>query len=43
VVLRTARLRAAFHAVSVTWYGLELNAQDLMHEGRAALRFVLED
>lgn len=42
-VLRVARLRAAFHAVSVTWYGLELCDDDLLHEGRQALQFVLED
>jgi aminoglycoside phosphotransferase (APT) family kinase protein len=42
-VLRTARLRAAFHAISVTWYGVETEDDDLLHEGRLALDFVLED
>ena len=42
-VHRTARLRAAFHAVSVTWYGVETEDNDLLHEGRMALDFVLED
>lgn len=42
-VLRTARLRAAFHAVSVTWYGREQGVKDLLEEGRSALAFVLED
>lgn len=40
---RTARLRAAFHAVAVTWYGIEKPDADLAEEGRRALDFVLED
>jgi aminoglycoside phosphotransferase (APT) family kinase protein len=39
---RVARLRAAFHAVSISWYGLELPDPDLASEGRKALAFVLE-
>ena len=39
----TARLRAAFHAVAVAWYGSQLNDQALLHEGLTAMQFVLQD
>ena len=38
----TARLRAAFHAISVAWYGTELGDSGLTREGRAGMEFVLE-
>jgi hypothetical protein len=43
VVHPTARLRAAFHAISVPWYGVETEDDNLLHERRLALDCVLED
>lgn len=34
--------RAAFHAVSIGWYGIELGDETLTREAIAAMRFVLE-
>jgi aminoglycoside phosphotransferase (APT) family kinase protein len=42
-VLRRARLRAAFHAVSFTWYAFEAGDRDLADEGLIAMGLVLED
>jgi aminoglycoside phosphotransferase (APT) family kinase protein len=37
-----ARLRAAFHSISVTWYGSELSDGSLLREGRTGMQLVLE-
>lgn len=39
----TARLRAAFHAISVAWYGSELGDSGLAREGRKGMQLVLEE
>jgi aminoglycoside phosphotransferase (APT) family kinase protein len=40
---RMARLRAAFHAVSTTWFAQTVGDADLVRSGLDALRFVVED
>lgn len=41
-IFPTARLRAAFHSISVAWYGTELGDSGLVHEGRAGMELVLD-
>ena len=41
--MRMARLRAAFHAVSTTWFVRSVNDERLLRAGRTAMRYVLED
>ncbi len=41
--LTVARMRAVFHAISVAWYGHELEDDALLREGLTAMELVLED
>jgi aminoglycoside phosphotransferase (APT) family kinase protein len=38
-----ARMRAVFHSISLTWYGVELGNDALEREGRTALDYVLRE
>jgi aminoglycoside phosphotransferase (APT) family kinase protein len=40
--LAVARMRAVFHAISVAWYGSELDDDALLREGLFAMELALE-